>query len=133
MKNQAFFSWKDKSKKLKCRLLQVLFGALRMKADGYSFMLSFSAIYAKGNNFSDFLFVSLDDEIFQKGCTLGEKNLLLELTSIENGGKNVMAEFLFHICSQYFVVIFVPLEIQILSILFLSVIRLLKRLAMDCF
>ena len=28
MKNQALFSSKDKSKKLKCRLLQVLFGAL---------------------------------------------------------------------------------------------------------
>ena len=31
MKNQALFSSKDKSKKLKCRLLQVLFGALRVK------------------------------------------------------------------------------------------------------
>ena len=31
MKNQALFSWKDKSKKLKCRLLQFLFGALRVK------------------------------------------------------------------------------------------------------
>ena len=30
MKNQAFFSSKDKSKKLKCRLLQFLFGALRV-------------------------------------------------------------------------------------------------------
>ena len=28
MKNQAFFSSKDKSKKLKCRLLQFLLGAL---------------------------------------------------------------------------------------------------------
>ena len=28
MKNQALFSTKDKSKKLKCRLLQFLFGAL---------------------------------------------------------------------------------------------------------
>ena len=28
MKNQALFSSKDKSKKLKCRLLQFLFGAL---------------------------------------------------------------------------------------------------------
>ena len=28
MKNQALFSWKDKSKKLKCRLLQFLFGTL---------------------------------------------------------------------------------------------------------
>ena len=33
MKNQALFSSKDKSKKLKCRLLQFLFGALRVKKD----------------------------------------------------------------------------------------------------
>ena len=32
MKNQALFSSKDKSKKLKCRLLQFLFGALRIKS-----------------------------------------------------------------------------------------------------
>ena len=31
MKKQALFSLKDKSKKLKCRLLQFLFGALRVK------------------------------------------------------------------------------------------------------
>ena len=31
MKNQALFSSKDKSKKLKCRPLQFLFGALRVK------------------------------------------------------------------------------------------------------
>ena len=31
MKNQALFSLKDKSKKLKCRLLQFLFGVLRVK------------------------------------------------------------------------------------------------------
>ena len=30
MKNQASFSLKDKSKKLKCHLLQFLFGALRV-------------------------------------------------------------------------------------------------------
>ena len=30
MKNQALISSKDKSKKLKCRLLQFLFGALRV-------------------------------------------------------------------------------------------------------
>ena len=29
MKNQALFSSKDRSKNLKCRLLQFLFGALR--------------------------------------------------------------------------------------------------------
>ena len=32
MKNQALFSAKNKSKKLKCCLLQFLFGALRVKA-----------------------------------------------------------------------------------------------------
>ena len=31
MKSQAFFFSKDKSKKLKCRLLQFLFGTLRVK------------------------------------------------------------------------------------------------------
>ena len=31
MKNQALFSAKDKNNKLKCRLLQFLFGALRVK------------------------------------------------------------------------------------------------------
>ena len=31
MKNQALFSSKDESKKLKCRLLQFLFGTLRVK------------------------------------------------------------------------------------------------------
>ena len=31
MKNQTLFSLKDKSKKLKCRLLQFLLGALRVK------------------------------------------------------------------------------------------------------
>ena len=30
MKNQALFSSKDKSKKLECRLLQFLFGTLRV-------------------------------------------------------------------------------------------------------
>ena len=35
MKNQALFSSKDKSKKLKCRLLQFLFGALRVKDKFY--------------------------------------------------------------------------------------------------
>ena len=33
MKNQVLFSSRDKSKKLKCRLLQFLFGALRIKED----------------------------------------------------------------------------------------------------
>ena len=34
MKNKALFSSKDKSKKLKCRLLQFLIGALRVNDDG---------------------------------------------------------------------------------------------------
>ena len=38
MKNRALFSWKDKSKKLKCRLLQFLFGALRVKANWVSYI-----------------------------------------------------------------------------------------------
>ena len=33
MKNQALFSSKDKSKKLKCRLLQFSFGALRVNIE----------------------------------------------------------------------------------------------------
>ena len=44
MKNQALFSSKNKSKKLKCRLLQFLFGALRVKMIGYIFRGSSSAI-----------------------------------------------------------------------------------------
>ena len=31
MKNEALFSLKNKNKKLKCRLLQFLFGAIRVK------------------------------------------------------------------------------------------------------
>ena len=34
MENQALFSSKDRSKKLKCRLLQFLIGALRVKSMG---------------------------------------------------------------------------------------------------
>ena len=37
MKNQASFSLKDKSKKLKCCLLQFLFGALMVKREGSRF------------------------------------------------------------------------------------------------
>ena len=33
MKNQALFSAKDKSKKLNCLLLQLLFGTLRVKSE----------------------------------------------------------------------------------------------------
>ena len=39
MKNQALFSSKDKSKKSKCRLLQFLFGALRVKVwESFTFL-----------------------------------------------------------------------------------------------
>ena len=33
MKHQALFSLKDRNKKLKCRLLQFLFGPLRVKTE----------------------------------------------------------------------------------------------------
>ena len=45
MKNQALFSSKDRSKKLKCRLPQFLFGALRVKVKGYPLRGSNSAIF----------------------------------------------------------------------------------------
>ena len=45
IKNQAVFSLKDKSKKLKCRLLQFLFGALRVKLTNYS--MRFSGIHTQ--------------------------------------------------------------------------------------
>ena len=35
MKNEASFSSKDKSKKIKCRLLQFLFGALRVNTKSH--------------------------------------------------------------------------------------------------
>ena len=38
MKNQALISSKDKSKKLKCCLLQFLFGSLRVKQMGPEWM-----------------------------------------------------------------------------------------------
>ena len=41
MKNQALFSSKDKSKKSKCRLLQFLFGALRVNS---SFPFEFNTV-----------------------------------------------------------------------------------------
>ena len=37
MKNQALFSSKDKSKKLKCHLLQFLFGALIRKRNRFRY------------------------------------------------------------------------------------------------
>ena len=43
MNNQTLFSSKDKSKKLKCRLLQVLFDALRDNSVSEVFSYFFSA------------------------------------------------------------------------------------------
>ena len=50
MKNQALFSSKDKSKKLKCRLLQFLFGTLRIKMKKNSY----PSIYFSNQHQSDF-------------------------------------------------------------------------------
>ena len=46
MKNQALFSSKDKSKKLKCRLMQFLFDALRVKSTvrGQSLLIIYCSI-----------------------------------------------------------------------------------------
>ena len=64
MKNQALFSSKDKSKKLKCRLLQFLFGALKVKVNEYTF---------RGDNS---IFASLLS--WGRGSTLNGKNSFLE-------------------------------------------------------
>ena len=45
MKNQALFSLKYKSKKLKCRLLQFSFGSLRAKVYGFILRGSNSVVY----------------------------------------------------------------------------------------
>ena len=42
MKNQALFSSKDKSKKLKCHLLQFLFVALRVKRNHQKMIITYS-------------------------------------------------------------------------------------------
>ena len=50
MKNQALFSSKDKSKKLKCHLLQFLFGALKvifLCLQGDSLYINFANILRK--------------------------------------------------------------------------------------
>ena len=48
MKNQALFSSKGKRKELKCRLLQFLYGALRVKC--LSLIVSSSFKIKKNNN-----------------------------------------------------------------------------------
>ena len=45
MKHQALFFSKDKSKKLKCRLLQFLFSALRVK-ENYLMMIQFLRVFS---------------------------------------------------------------------------------------
>ena len=45
MKNQALFSSKDKSNKLKCCQLQFLFGALRVMLDGYTYLYVFFCFF----------------------------------------------------------------------------------------
>ena len=49
-KNQALFSSKDKSKKLKCRLLQFLFGALRVKHKSIYLCYHKTLVYSFTNN-----------------------------------------------------------------------------------
>ena len=90
MKNQALFSLKDKSKKLKCRLLQFLFGALRVKSSVNSFSADQSVssnkcgeptyfimkvdvcttMFLKGDNVCCLKFVSLDRISVPKRCLL---------------------------------------------------------------
>ena len=47
MKNKALFSSKDKSKKLRCRLLHFLFGALRDKTSNQGPLYRIITIYMK--------------------------------------------------------------------------------------
>ena len=47
MKNQALFTSKDKSKKLKCRLLQFLFGASRVKFSRTPRLKCFNIFFAE--------------------------------------------------------------------------------------
>ena len=57
MTNQALFSSKDKSKILKCSLLQFLFGALRVK------QFNIDAFSSISNNYLSSAFKSLSTEI----------------------------------------------------------------------
>ena len=51
MKNQALFSSKDKSKKLKCRVLQFLFGTLRVNRKTQEFNNAL-VVYQSGNHYN---------------------------------------------------------------------------------
>ena len=55
MKNQALFSSKDKSKTLKCRLLQVLVGTLYSKGPGQKDVFSYVEVnvYRKNSKYWD--------------------------------------------------------------------------------
>ena len=59
MKNQALFSSKVKSKKLKCRLLQFLVGALRVKKAAKLVFLAFKDLKKNFHCFSEK--IRLDD------------------------------------------------------------------------
>ena len=56
MKNQALFSSKDKSKKLKCRQLQFLIGALRINKQIWTDFSSFKLATAADNRLSPAVF-----------------------------------------------------------------------------
>ena len=57
MKDQALFSSKHKSKKIKCHLLQFLFGTLRVKMKKKSLTLQFLFTNQHQNDFSMFLII----------------------------------------------------------------------------
>ena len=69
MKNQAVFSSKDKSKKLKCRLLQFLFGASKVNICRliFSRCLTISdSNRAKQDSIPDFLTISVQKRVCLK-------------------------------------------------------------------
>ena len=66
MKNQALLFWKDKSKTLTCRLLQFLFGALRVKKYSLDIWPIFIYIYSP----------VISNDCYPKVNFLGAENLL---------------------------------------------------------
>ena len=68
MKNQALFSLKDKSKKLKCRLLQFLFGALSVMVTEYTYRGSnsiiFASLFSRGQFLKERIFAPLGAKSF---------------------------------------------------------------------
>ena len=82
MKHKALFSSKDKSKKLKCRLLQFLFGALRIKCciigiwhqvKKTIFVFKMYEYLFKGINFASFINAALPN--FQWSPNLKRKKI----------------------------------------------------------